>query len=70
MEKWAPDVLDLFRQAAQHKNVEMIGQTYFHSISSLFWTMDEFCNQVNLHRDLLKDVFGVTPQVFENTEFL
>ena len=68
--KWAPDVLELFKQAARHKNVEMIGQTYFHSISSLFWTMDEFCNQVNLHRDLLKEVFGVNPQVFENTEFL
>lgn len=70
MEKWAPDVLELFNQAARHKNVEMIGQTYFHSISSLFWTMEEFCNQVNLHRELLKDTFGVEPVIFENTEFL
>lgn len=70
MEKWAPDILDLFKQAAQHRNVEMIGQTYFHSIASLFWTMEEFCDQVNLHRSLLKDVFGVTPAIFENTEFI
>jgi len=70
LEKWAPNVLELFTQAARHKNVEMIGQTYFHSISSLFWTMDEFCNQVSLHRTLLEDIFGVTPQIFENTEFL
>jgi len=32
--------------------------------------MDEFCNQVSLHRTLLEDIFGVTPQIFENTEFL
>ena len=70
MEKWAPDVLDLFKQAAQHKNVEMLGQTYYHSISSLFWEMGEFCSQVNQHRQLIKDLFGVEPVIFENTEFL
>ena len=68
--KWAPDVLDLFIQAAQHKNVEIIGQTYYHSISSLFWTMEEFCNQVNLHSQLIKDIFRVNMKIFENTEFL
>lgn len=70
MERWAPDVLDLFKQAANHPNVEMISQTYFHSISSLFWSMDEFKEQVNQHRQMLRDVFGVEPKVFENTEFI
>ena len=70
MERWAPDVLELFIQAASHKNVEMIGQTYYHSVASLFWTMEEFCNQVNLHRELIKDVFHVEPVIFENTEFI
>lgn len=70
LEKWAPDILDLFIQAAGHKNVEMIGQTYFHSVASLFWTMDEFCTQANLHRELIKDIFHTEPKVFENTEFI
>ncbi|PKL59699.1 MAG: alpha-amlyase, partial [Methanomicrobiales archaeon HGW-Methanomicrobiales-4] len=70
MEKWAPDTLDLFIQAAKHPNVEMICQTYFHSISSLFWEMDEFREQVLMHKQMLHDVFGVTPRVFENTEFI
>lgn len=70
LERWAPDVLDLLVQAAGHRNVEMIGQTYFHSVASLFWTMDEFCNQVNLHRELMKDIFHVEPAIFENTEFI
>jgi alpha-amylase len=70
MERWAPDILDLFRQAAQHPNVEMIGQTYFHSIASMFWSMDEFREQVNMHRQTLRDLFGVEPKTFENTEFI
>lgn len=70
MEKWAPDTLDLFVQAAKHPNVEMICQTYYHSLSGLFWEMDEFRHQVAMHRQLLRDVFGVTPRVFENTEFI
>lgn len=70
MEKWAPDTLDLFVQAASHRNVEMICQTYYHSMASLFWEMDEFREQVSLHRQLIRDVFGVTPRVFENTEFI
>jgi alpha-amylase len=70
MEKWAPDTLELFTQAARHKNVEMICQTYFHSVSSLFWEMDEFKQQVLMHRQMLRDLFGVVPKVFENTEFI
>ncbi len=70
LERWAPDVLDLFIQAVSHQNVEMLAQTYFHSISSLFWTMDEFAAQVKMHRDLVRDIFGCNPAFFENTEFL
>ncbi|HWQ66991.1 MAG TPA: alpha-amylase [Methanospirillum sp.] len=70
LEKWAPDVLDLFVQAAGHKNVEMISQTYYHSISSLFWSMEEFKAQATMHRDLIRDIFGITPVIFENTEFI
>ena len=70
MEKWAPDTLELFVQAAKHPNVEMICQTYYHSISSLFWEMDEFREQVSMHRQMLRDIFRVSPKVFENTEFI
>ena len=70
LEKWAPDVLDLFVQAAKHPHVEMICQTYYHSVSSLFWTMDEFREQVTQHRQMVRDVFGVSPKIFENTEFI
>ncbi|MCD1293569.1 alpha-amlyase [Methanocella sp. CWC-04] len=70
LEKWNTDALDLFKQAARHKNTELIAQTYYHSIASLFDDLEEFELQVKLHKKLLKDVFGVVPRVMENTEFL
>ena len=32
LEKWRPDVLSLFDQVARHRNSELLGQTYYHSI--------------------------------------
>jgi len=69
MEKWSPDTLALFCQAAQHRNCEIIGQTYYHSIAGCFADKTEFCEQVRLHSDLMYDHFRVRPTIFENTEF-
>lgn len=69
LEKWRPDALDLFKQVAAHKNAEMLAQTYFHSVASLF-DPGEFEEQVRLHKKMLKSEFGVTPKVMENTEFI
>jgi len=69
LEKWRPDVLGLFKQVASHRNAEMLAQTYFHSVASLF-DLGEFEEQVRLHKKMLKAEFGVTPQVIENTEFI
>ncbi len=70
MERWRPDALDLFRQVAAHRNAEMLAQTYYHSVASLFADPGEFERQVRLHVELIKDVFGVEPKVMENTEFI
>ena len=69
LEKWSSDTLDLFGQVAQHKNTEMIGQTYYHSIASCFHDKTEFTEQVRLHAELMEDRFGIRPAIFENTEF-
>jgi alpha-amylase len=68
--RWNPDTLDLFRDLAHHPNAEMLSQTYYHSIASLFSDLSEFEAQVRLHQRLMKDEFGVRPQVLENTEFI
>jgi alpha-amylase len=68
--KWSPDTLDLFRDVAHHPNAEMLSQTYYHSVASLFDDLGEFEAQVRMHQRLMKDEFGVRTQVLENTEFI
>ena len=69
LEKWSKDTLSLFEEVARHKNTELIGQTYYHSIASCFSDKSEFKDQVKLHSDLMHDLFHVRPTIFENTEF-
>jgi len=71
-EKWEPDLLALFKELANRKNVEILAQTYYHSLAGLFETNDEFVEQIKLHVNLMTDLFGKKkkPRVFENTEFL
>ncbi len=70
-ELWAQDVLDSFKQLAETDCVEFLGQTYFHSLSSLFSAdKPEFAEQVLMHREHMQDFFGQKPRVFENTEFI
>jgi len=69
LQKWSPDTLSLFEQVADHRNCELIGQTYYHSIASCFSDKAEFSEQVRQHSDLIHDMFGVRPVIFENTEF-
>jgi alpha-amylase len=69
LERWGKDTLSLFDQVARHKNSEMIGQTYYHSIASCFHDKTEFKEQVRHHSDLMHDQFNVRPTIFENTEF-
>jgi len=71
LERWAPEALDSFKELAGSGCVELLDQTYYHSLSSLFSAdRGEFVEQVRLHRALMRDSFGQEPRVFENTEFL
>jgi len=69
LERWSPATLDLFTEIARHRNTELIGQTYYHSIASCFTDKSEFCEQARLHSDLMSDRFRIRPVMFENTEF-
>jgi alpha-amylase len=70
LERWSPDALDLFVQAASHRNAELLGQTYYHSLAALLDDHEEFAAQIRQHRQLMEDVFCKTPVVFENTELI
>lgn len=67
MQKWAPDVIALFKEAIDTGRVEVLSETYHHSLS-FFYSRDEFEKQVKMHKDLIKRLFNVTPKVFRNTE--
>jgi alpha-amylase len=69
-EKWQPDLLEHLKQLAESRSVEFLGSTYFHSLASLFKSHDEFVEQVNSQNQLMKDLLGVKPKVFINTEMI
>ena len=66
-QKYAPHVIESFKQLASTGNVEFLSETYYHSLSALF-SQKEFEEQINLHKNLIKDLFGQKPKVFRNTE--
>jgi len=66
-EMWAPDVIDSFRRLVQTGRVEIISETYYHSLA-FFYSRDEFVRQVEAHKAKVRELFGVETQVFRNTE--
>lgn len=66
---WGPGVLDSFRRLARTGRVEFLGETYYHSLSSLF-SEEEFEEQVREHSRAVEELFGVKPKVFRNTELI
>ena len=63
-----PEVIDSFKELFKTGSVDMIEETYFHSLSSLFDDLDEFEEQVKMHENMMKRLFNYKPRVFRNTE--
>lgn len=66
-EKWAPDVIANFQRLVATDRVEIIAETYYHSLA-FFYSLSEFERQVEAHRKKIREVFGVETKVFRNTE--
>jgi len=66
---YAPEVLDSFKALVDTGSVELIGETYYHSLSFLYDT-NEFLDQVSMHRDLMQKEFGYYSTTFRNTELI
>jgi len=63
-------VLESFRELARTGCVEFLGETYYHSLSSLSGDWKEFEEQVRLQSRKTQELFGQEPKVFRNTEVL
>ncbi len=69
MRRRRPDVLDSFRDLVASGGVELLAETRYHSLAMLC-SKREFERQVDLHLELLEEVFHVRPRVFRNTELI
>lgn len=66
-ENWASDALDSFKRLVDTGKVEILAETYHHSLA-FFYDREEFAVQVRMHQEKIQQVFGVTPTAFRNTE--
>jgi len=69
IEKGFPEVLASFQRLVKTGRVEILSETYYHSLAFLY-SKTEFKAQVLKHRRKVKKLFNVVPQVFRNTELI
>ncbi len=65
--KYAPEVLESFKELTKTGNVEFLNETYYHSLAVLF-SEKEFKEQIKLHRKMILELFNQKPKIFRNTE--
>ncbi len=68
-EQYAPEVLQSFQELTDTGQVEVLAETYYHSLASLY-SPEEFREQVALHTEKIQSLFQQTPMVFRNTELI
>ncbi len=68
-EKHAPEVIDSFQELAKTGCVDFLAETYNHTLSFLY-SREEFTEQVKMQAKRIKELFGITPKAFRNTELI
>lgn len=68
-QEYHPELIDMINQFPDD-SIDFIGQAYLHSLAGLFDDKSEFRWQLNHHREIIEEVFGVTPKVMTNTELI
>ncbi|MCM1028019.1 MAG: glycoside hydrolase family 57 protein [Pseudoflavonifractor sp.] len=68
-EQYVPEFIELLKKLAATGKVEFLAETYAHSLSSLA-DPEEFAEQVKLHDEKIRLLFGQTPTVLRNTELI
>ncbi|HJZ05061.1 alpha-amylase [Candidatus Amesbacteria bacterium RIFCSPHIGHO2_01_FULL_48_32] len=69
LETHLPHVLESFQSLVNTGRVEILSETYYHSLSFLY-SPEEFASQIKLHQAKVKKLFRAHPQVFRNTELI
>ncbi len=66
-QEFAPEVLESFKRLIQTGRVEIVAETYYHSLA-FFFDREEFEAQVRAHQAKIREVFNVETTAFRNTE--
>ena len=69
LERFSPEVIDSFRKLVDTGCVEILDETYHHTLSFLY-SKEEFKEQVELHNKKIRQLFNFKPRVFRNTELV
>jgi alpha-amylase len=69
LQKYAPEVIDSFRQLANTGCVEFLAETYAHSLASLR-NKEVFYQQIDQHVNAIETLFDQKPVTFRNTELI
>ncbi len=67
--KYSQETLDSFKELIKTGNVEILSETYYHSLAFLY-SPKEFFKQIKKHYKLIKKLFNYSPRVFRNTELI
>mgnify|MGYP000338943494 CR=1 FL=1 len=68
-DKYCPEVIESFIDLIDTGAVELLDETYYHSLAFLY-SEREFREQVKLHRRTIREIFNYKPKVFRNTELI
>ena len=68
-ERYFPQALRSFQALVHTGRVEVLSETYYHSLSFLH-SKPEFKRQVRLHGEKIQTLFHQKPRVFRNTELI
>jgi alpha-amylase len=69
LERYRPDVITSFQNLVKTGCVEILSETYYHSLSYIY-SEKEFERQVKMHSEKIRSIFSVTPKFFRNTELI
>jgi len=69
-EQFEPQLLDVFKQLVDTGCVELLAETYYHSLAYFFNESEEFTEQVRMHSSLLERLFHYRSTTFQNTEMI
>lgn len=69
MQQYAPEALESFQELVKTGCVELLSETYSHSLSSMI-SPRKFKDQVAMHTQAMQKHFNYKPKTFRNTELI